>query len=38
MLAQGSQRVPPAEVERLARTLGMVYPQEVVPFTETNNK
>lgn len=38
MLAQGQQRLPPAEVERLARTLGMVFPQEVVTFPESNNQ
>lgn len=34
MLTQGARRLPPTEVERLARTLGMVYPQEVIPFVE----
>jgi len=34
MLTQGARRLPPAEVERLARSQGMVYPQEVIPFAE----
>ncbi|MBS3902199.1 MAG: hypothetical protein KGZ54_09305 [Dethiobacter sp.] len=34
ILLQGTRPVPAAEVERMAREQGMVYPHEVVPFTE----
>lgn len=34
MLLQASQPMEPTRVERLAREMGMVYPEEVVPFTE----
>jgi len=34
ILLQGTKSIPEAEVERMAREQGMVYPQEVVPFVE----
>ncbi|GEM_PF-7100902 len=34
MLISGPKTLPPAEIERLARELGMVYAEEVVPFTK----
>jgi len=34
VLLQGARPIPLAELERMAREQGMVYPHEVVPFAE----
>lgn len=33
MMAQEARPPSPRKIERLAREMGMVYPNEVVPFT-----
>ena len=37
MLVQGSRPLPPERVEQLAREQGMVFPQEVVPYSDDAN-